>query len=220
MWVKKTRHQTLAHYTSPNINRLVALKCCQLKTIVRPTTVPLSVHLCVQVQHVGRNAARRSSPSAAAKTCNQTLAAPPLDSRPCISRFALGPGFVSQSGDVSLLVLCMPGVCYICGQFVSAVAGPQSAGRTTFQKPTTTLHRGHRAECWVPRQLCDTADNGGQAWGRKPPPLIWTDLMLSSISHARQLTFAPRTPVCPSAAWLRGHVSGKGANVGYQLRWR
>ena len=173
---QKTRHQTLAHYTSPNINRLVALKCCQLKTIVRPTTVPLSVHLCVQVQHVGRNAARRSGPSAAAKTCNHTLAAPPLDSRPCIkvyiwpyiyfaciSRFALGPGFVSQSDDVSLLLLCMPGVCYICGQFVSAVAQPQSAGRTTFRNPTTTLRRGHRAECWVPRQLCDTADNGGRA---------------------------------------------------------
>ena len=27
----------------------------------------------------------------------------------------------------------------------------------------TNLRRGHRAECWVPRQLSDTADNGGQA---------------------------------------------------------
>ena len=34
------------------------------------------------------------------------LAAPPLNTRPCIWRFALGPGFVSQSDDVSLLVLC------------------------------------------------------------------------------------------------------------------
>ena len=51
-----------------------------------------------------------------------TLAAPPLDPS-LISRFALCAGFVSQSDDVSLLVLCMPGVCYICRQFVSAVAG-------------------------------------------------------------------------------------------------
>ena len=38
-----------------------------------------------------------------------------------------------------------------------------------------------------------------------------TELLRSSVSHTRQLTFAPRTPVCPSAGWLRGHVSGKGA---------
>ena len=37
------------------------------------------------------------------------LAAPPLNTRPCIWRFALGPGFVSQSDDVSLLVLCCAG---------------------------------------------------------------------------------------------------------------
>ena len=51
----------------------------------------------------------------------------------------------------------------------------------------------------------------------------------SLISHARRLTFAPRTPpspkttvayVCPSAGWLRGHVSGKGANVECRRRRR
>ena len=144
----------------------------------------------------------------------------------CISRFSLGPGFVSQSDDVSLLVLYMPGVCYICGQFVSAVAEPQSAGRTTLQKPTTTLRRGHRAECWVPRQLCDTADNGGRAWGRKRPLLIClavhnprptVNICSPDTRPSSKTTVAY---VCASAGWLPGRVSGKGANVEYQLRWR
>jgi len=52
----------------------------------------------------------------------------------------------------SLLALCMPGLCYICRQFVAAVAGRQSVAAT-----------GQTADCWVPRQLSDTADNGGQA---------------------------------------------------------
>ena len=30
-----------------------------------------------------------------------------------------------------------------------------------------------------------------------------TELLRSSVSHARQLTFAPRTPVCPSAGGIR-----------------
>ena len=51
---------------------------------------------------------------------SQILVAPPLD--PSLY-LALGAGFVSQSDGVSLLALCMPGVCYICRQFVSAVAG-------------------------------------------------------------------------------------------------
>ena len=74
------------------------------------------------------------------------LAAPPID--PSLY-LALGAGFVSQSDDVSLLVLCMPGVCYICRHFVC--------------RCRTTLRRGHRAEWWVHRQLSDTADNSGQA---------------------------------------------------------
>ena len=69
----------------------------------------------------------------------------------------------------------------------------------------TTLRRCHRAECWVPRQLTDTADNGGQAWGQKRPPV---DLLLSSISHARQLTFAPRTQLSRTSALARVGYGG------------
>jgi len=69
----------------------------------------------------------------------------------------------------------------------------------------TTLRRGHRPECWVPRQLSDTADNGGQAWGRKRPPV---DLLLSSISHARQLTFAPRIQLSRTSAPARVGYGG------------
>jgi len=41
------------------------------------------------------------------------LAAPPLDTRPCISRFALGPGFVLQSCDVdtTLMLFAAATVC-------------------------------------------------------------------------------------------------------------
>jgi len=63
---------------------------------------------------------------------------------------AARPVLVSPSDDVSLLALCMPGVCYL--QTVSAVAGRQSVAAT-----------GQTADCWVPRQLSDTADNGGKA---------------------------------------------------------
>jgi len=69
----------------------------------------------------------------------------------------------------------------------------------------TTLRRGHTAECWVPRQLSDTADKGGQAWGRKRPPV---DLLLSSTSHARQLTFSPRTQLSRTSALARVGYGG------------
>ena len=69
----------------------------------------------------------------------------------------------------------------------------------------TTMRRGHTAECWVPRQLSDTADNIGQAWGRKRPPV---DLLLSSISHARQLTFSPRTQLSRMSALARVGYGG------------
>ena len=59
--------------------------------------------------------------------------------------------------------------------------------------------------------------------------LCGLQVLLLSVSHTRQLTLfcspdtrpSPKTAVayvCPSAGWLRGHVSGKGANVKYQLR--
>ena len=95
-------------------------------------------------------------------------------------------------------------VCYICRQFVSAVAGRQSVAAT-----------GQTAGCldsYLIPQITAARPEAGNA----------RELLRSSVSHARQLTFAPRTTVAyacsPSAGWSRGRVSGKGANVGYQLR--
>jgi len=114
------------------------------------------------------------------------LAAPPLDTRPCISRFALGPGFVYRK--VAMLT--------------------------------------QRSCCLLQRQPAAGPSLGSELAGTM---LCGLQLLLSSVSHTRQLTLFcspdtrpfPKTTVayvCPSAGWLRGHVSGKGANVKYQLR--
>ena len=81
-----------------------------------------------------------------------------------------------------------------------------------------------RSCCLLQRQPAAGPTLGSELAGTM---LCGLQLLLSSISNARQLTFAPNTRpspkttvtyVCPSAGWLRGHVSGKGANVKYQLR--
>jgi len=78
--------------------------------------------------------------------------------------------------------------------------------------------------CWLPSHLCSLLLSSTAA---ETPA---TELLRSSVSHARQLTFAPRTPAphrkqlshtsAPALVGYGGTVSGKGANVEYQLRWR
>ena len=97
------------------------------------------------------------------------LAAPPLDTRPCISRFALGPGFVYRK----VAMLTQRSCCLL--QRLSA-AGPSLGS-----------------------ELAGTM-------------LCGLQLLLSSVSHTRQLTFAPRTPAPPRKQLSRTSAL---ARVGY-----
>ena len=97
-----------------------------------------------------------------------------LDTRPCISRFALGPGFVCRKVTTSAM-LTRRSCCLL--QRLSA-AGP-SLGMSQLER---CFNRG------------------------------LLQLLLSSVSHARQLTFAPRTLAPPRKQLSRTSAL---ARVGY-----
>ena len=82
-----------------------------------------------------------------------------------------------------------------------------------------------RSYCLLQRQPAAGPSLGSELAGTM---LCGLQLLLSSVSHARQLTFAPWTPAPPRKQLSRtsalarvgygGMYLGRGANVEYQLR--
>ena len=137
------------------------------------------------------------------KTCG-SAARPVLVSR--ASRSALASYRKVTTCRYSLLVLCMPGVCYICRQFVSAVAGRPCIAATGRRQTAGCL------DSYLIPQITAARPEAGNARRsvavvHKPRPTVNICSPDTTVAY-----------VCASTGWLRGHVSGKGANVEYQLR--
>ena len=102
------------------------------------------------------------------------LAALPLDTRPCISRFALVPGFVYRKVTMLTWAMLTQRSCCLLQRL------PESWQWVSCNSSSSVVDL---PACWVPSRLCWLLLSSTAA---ETPA---TELLRSSVSHARQLIY-------------------------------
>jgi len=133
------------------------------------------------------------------------LAALPLDTRPCILRFALGPGFIYRKVTMLTWAMLTPRSCCLLQRLPagrrslgSELAGIAPAALWTCRHAPGCLVVSARCCCRVPRL--------------KRLPLSCCRRPTVNICSPDTRP-SPKTAVayaCPSAGWLRGMYAGRG----------